>query len=155
MIYVKDAFATMADIYSAIPERYLTSKAQMTYPRAPSASASISGPERAIGANSASPRQNNNDATDDTASFREEMGMQDPQGALTMDELLDHEGPVWVVLRQHNKVPKQLLAVFPCSINAQFYAKNHKGFQKKFASTTDMLEDGYTRGVMQPLKAAY
>jgi hypothetical protein len=57
--------------------------------------------------------------------------------------------------KKHNKIPKQLLAVFPCSVNAQFYAKNHKGFQKKFAPTTDMLEDGYTQGVMQPLKAAY
>jgi hypothetical protein len=37
----------------------------------------------------------------------------------------------------------------------QFYAKNHKGFQKKFASTTDMLEDGYAWGVMQLLRAAY
>jgi hypothetical protein len=73
---------------------------------------------RAIGDNQASPRQGNNEASDDTASFREEMGMQDPQGALAMEELLDHEGLVWVVLKQHNKVPKQLLAVCPSSINA-------------------------------------
>jgi hypothetical protein len=83
------------------------------------------------------------------------MGLQDPQGALTMDELMDHEGEVWVVLKQHNRAARSLLAVFRCSLNAQFYAKTHRGFQKKFDSVTDMMEDTNTRGVMTPLKTAY
>jgi hypothetical protein len=65
--------------------------------------------------------------TDSTASLREEMGIQDPNGALTMDELLDHKGPVWVVLKQHSKSANKLLVVFGCPVNAKVYAKTHRG----------------------------
>jgi hypothetical protein len=159
MIYVGDPFATIDDVYGTLPAHYSTPTAQMTYPkgvRSPSMSAATA-TGRAIGATRTSaggdttPRRQ----VDDTASFREDMGLQDPQGALTMEELMDHEGEVWVVLKQHNRSARSLLAVFGCPLNAQFYAKTHRGFQKKFDSVTDMMEDTKTRGVMTPLKTAY
>jgi hypothetical protein len=73
-----------------------------------------------------------------------------------MEELLDHEGSVWVVLKQHNRSNNRLFAVFGCPVNAQFYyAKTHRGFQKRYDSVTDMLEESNGRGIIQPLKAAY
>eukprot|EP00978_Attheya_sp_CCMP212_P022329 scaffold66527_cov60-Attheya_sp.AAC.2 len=139
MIYVHDSFATIADVYNEIPSRFSTERAQMTYPKGMAAPAidSTATTGRAIGSTRASPqastRQNQEDST---ASFREEMGIQDPQGALTMEELLDHEGSVWVVLKQHNRSNSRLLAVFGCPVNAQFYAKTHRGFQKRYDSHT-------------------
>ena len=159
MIYVGDPFATIADVYGTLPTHYSTATAQMTYPkggRSPTMAGAVA-TGRAIGATTTSPAGGGTPRrqVDDTASFREEMGLQDPQGALTMDELMDHEGEVWVVLKQHNRAARSLLAVFGCSLNAQFYAKTHRGFQKKFDSVTDMMEDTNTRGVMTPLKTAY
>eukprot|EP00978_Attheya_sp_CCMP212_P040607 scaffold223622_cov31-Attheya_sp.AAC.2 len=158
MIYVTDSFATIADTYGEIPECYLTQTAQMTYPQGSGASRDATAPAgRAIGVatKANSPASTRASQDDSTASFREEMGIQDPQRALTMEELLDHEGSVWVVLKQHNRSNNRLLAVFGCPVNAQFYAKTHRGFQKRYDSVTDMFEEGNGRGIIQPLKAAY
>jgi hypothetical protein len=161
MIYASDCFATIADIFGALPEYSVTSKTQIVNPnrsRSAGAAASPMVAGRAIGAKVHTPRGGmhaRRSPRDDTASFREEMGIQDPQGALTMEELLDHESSVWVVLKQHNRVPSELLAVFGCPVNAQFYAKTHRGFQKRFESVTDMFDQMPDRGIIAPLRAAY
>jgi hypothetical protein len=158
MLYVHDSFATIADVYGEMWAHHLTEKAQMTYPKGMAAPA-VDGPVstgRAIGSMRVSPQASSRQTQEDsTASFREEMGIQDPQGALTMEELLDHEGSVWVVLKQHNRSNNRLLAVFGCPVNAQFYAKTHRGFQKRYDSVTDMFEESNGRGIIQPLKAEY
>jgi hypothetical protein len=123
MVYVSDSFATMGLVYACFPTYHLTADSKLTYPRGISDQVTImqtTPTGRAIGANRLIQKKTHNTDEDDTASFGEEMGIMDPQGALTMDELLDHEGEVWVVLKQHNKIPRQLLAVFPSSISAQY-----------------------------------
>eukprot|EP00978_Attheya_sp_CCMP212_P042383 scaffold257299_cov32-Attheya_sp.AAC.1 len=85
-------------------------------------------------------------ASDSTASFRSAMGLDVPHGALTVEDLLNHEGKVWAVLKQHSRSSRQLIAVFSCTFDAQKYCRDHKGMQKGYDCVTNNVRREQFKG---------
>jgi hypothetical protein len=158
-VFVMDAFATVQDIYSEIPDDILFDK---EFQDIPSITVNRTNVQRQItpraspkAASHASRGATPNNNSDSTESFRSAMGLDVPHGALTVDDLLDHEGKVWAVLKQHSRSTRQLVAVFASTFDAQKYARDHKGMQKGYDCVTTMFDENNSRGVMLPLKTAY
>jgi hypothetical protein len=98
------------EVHEAMLTSYSTLMAQMTYLKGAMATMDDTAPVgRAIGATRMSPQASTRtEKTDSMATFREQMRIQYLNWALTMEELLNHEGQVlWVVLRQHNHSKSQ------------------------------------------------
>eukprot|EP00978_Attheya_sp_CCMP212_P010995 scaffold26864_cov63-Attheya_sp.AAC.3 len=159
-VFVMDAYATVQDIYSEVPDDILFDAEFKDMPsitvNRPNVQRHITPKAAPLAASRPARAPNPSLASDSTASFRSAMGLDVPHGALTVDDLLDHEGKVWAVLKQeHSLSSRQLIAVFSSTFDAQKYTRDHKGMQKGYDCIMTMFDENNSRGVMLPLKTAY